>query len=56
MEDHTYRFFPSIANFLIGAAECYETQIYRRDLSNNFSEEFASSFALWERYASRPEE
>jgi cell wall assembly regulator SMI1 len=56
MEDHTYRFFPSIANFLMGAAECYESEIYRRDVSRNFSEEFLSSSELWKRYASAPDQ
>jgi cell wall assembly regulator SMI1 len=53
-EDNTYRFFPSIANFLIGAAECYESGIYRHDKSGTLSEDFERSHSLWRRYASSP--
>ncbi len=53
-EDGTYRFFPSVTNFLIGAAECYESQIYRCDAAGKPSEDYVRSFALWPRYASSP--
>ncbi len=53
-EDGQYRFFPSITNFLIGAAECFELQIYRCDAAGKSSEDFERSFALWPRYAAWP--
>jgi cell wall assembly regulator SMI1 len=54
-EDGSYRFFPSLTNFLVGAAECYESDIFRRDRNGGFSEDYERSFALWPRYAAWPE-
>jgi hypothetical protein len=53
-EDGEYRFFPSLNNFLVGAAEYYESHIYRRDRDGTLSEDYERSFTLWPRYASWP--
>jgi cell wall assembly regulator SMI1 len=53
-EDGQYRFFPSLANFLAGAVECYECGAYRSDPRGGLSENFVRSHALWPRYASWP--
>jgi cell wall assembly regulator SMI1 len=53
-EDRRYRFFPSLANFLTGAAECYENRIYSFDRDGHAVEDFELSFPLWPRYASSP--
>ena len=53
-EEGSYRFFPSLTNFLIGAAECYESQIYRCDQDGKSHENYERSYALWPRYASSP--
>jgi cell wall assembly regulator SMI1 len=50
-EDRQYRFFPSLANFLAGAAECYETGIYTGGRRGRTKEDFERSYALWPRYA-----
>jgi len=51
-EDRQYRFFPSLANFLAGASECYETGIYRAGRRGSAGENYDRSFSLWQRYAS----
>jgi len=51
-EDRNYRFFPSLSDFLTGAAECYETGIYS---SGGKDEDFERSAELWERYSRLPE-
>jgi cell wall assembly regulator SMI1 len=53
-EDRHYRFFPSLSNFLVGAAECYENRIYSSDREGHAVEDFKRSFPLWPRYASSP--
>jgi cell wall assembly regulator SMI1 len=53
-EDGRYRFFPSLANFLVGVAECYEARIYSFDRVGQLNEDYEQSFALWPRYASAP--
>lgn len=53
-EDMHYRYFPSPASFLTGAAECYETGIYRSGRRGAAGEDHERSFALWARYASSP--
>ena len=53
-EDRDYRFFPSLGNFLGGAAECYETGIYRVGRRGEIDEDYERSFELWPRYASSP--
>lgn len=50
-EIREYAFFPSFANFLVGAAECYEIGIYRTGASRT-SEDYERSAELWVRYAS----
>ena len=49
-----YRFFPSLATFLTGAAECYETGIYHGGQRGRVHEDYDRSFALWARYAASP--
>jgi cell wall assembly regulator SMI1 len=53
-QDRHYRFFPALANFLVGAAECYETGIYRAGRRGRSGEDFERSFALWSQYATSP--
>jgi cell wall assembly regulator SMI1 len=53
-EDRQYRFFPSLSNFLVGAAECYEKRIYSFDRDGHGKEDYEQSFVLWPRYASWP--
>lgn len=53
-ETGQYRFFPSLSNFLIGAAECYEQRIYSFDRDGHATEDYEQSCALWPRYASSP--
>ena len=53
-EDHQYRFFPTLSNFLTGAIECYESGIYRSDRPGRAGEDFERSFELWARYAAWP--
>jgi cell wall assembly regulator SMI1 len=53
-EDRQYRFFPSLANFLVGAIECYESGIYRSGRPGRDGEDFGRSFELWGRYAAWP--
>jgi hypothetical protein len=50
-EDGQYRFFPTMSNFLAGAIECYESQIYRSGRRDGAGENFERSFELWPRYA-----
>jgi cell wall assembly regulator SMI1 len=49
-EINEYRFFPTLANFIAGATECYETGLYtvRRDGRMNMHEK---SIELWSRYS-----
>lgn len=47
-----YAYFPSLSNFLAGAAECYETGVYRTDARGKVIEDLDRSPALWPRYAS----
>jgi cell wall assembly regulator SMI1 len=51
-EDRSYRFFPSVADFLIGAAECYETGAFRCRSSGRSDENHEKSFEIWAKYAS----
>jgi cell wall assembly regulator SMI1 len=53
-ENREYRFFPSLRNFLAGAAECYETGIYQIGRRSGAQEDFEKSFPLWRRYAAMP--
>jgi cell wall assembly regulator SMI1 len=53
-EDRQYRFFPSLSNFLTGAAECYETEIYKTGRRAHSVEDVEREFALWSQYASWP--
>jgi len=53
-EDRTYRYFPSVVNFLSGASEFYEAGIYRSNSKGEVSENVERAFALWPRYASWP--
>jgi hypothetical protein len=50
-EVREYRFFPSLANFLAGAIECYETGIYRSGRRGQAGEDHDRSYELWARYA-----
>jgi hypothetical protein len=54
-EDRQYRFFPSVANFLAGAIECYGSGIYRRSRTGRSAEDHERSFELWSRYAAWPD-
>jgi cell wall assembly regulator SMI1 len=53
-EDRHYWFFPSVASFLAGAIECYETGIYRSGRRGAAGEDHERSFELWRRYAGSP--
>ena len=53
-EDRSYRFFASIGSFLAGAAECYETGVYRPGPRGRISEDFEQSLSLWQRYSFAP--
>ena len=46
-----YWFFPSLANFLAGAIECYEAGIYRSGQRGQSGEDDQRSLAMWSRYA-----
>jgi cell wall assembly regulator SMI1 len=53
-EVHDYRYFPTLANFLVGAAECYETGIYQVGRRGRTSEDHERASELWAAYASTP--
>lgn len=50
-EDRQYRFFPTLAHFLVGASECYERRVYRVNGRGEPVEDFDRSFELWPQYA-----
>jgi hypothetical protein len=50
-EDGQYRYFPSLANFICGATECYNAGVYRPDRRGADREDFERSLELWQRYA-----
>jgi cell wall assembly regulator SMI1 len=51
-EVREFRFFPSLANFLVGAAECYEAGIYRVGRRGELVEDHDKSPEIWAAYAS----
>ena len=50
-EDRQFHYFRSLADFLAGVIECYESGAYRAGTGAQFEEDFKKSAALWPRFA-----
>ena len=50
-EDRQYRYFRTLADFLAGVIECYESGVYRAGADGQVEEDFMKSSALWPRFA-----
>lgn len=50
-EDRHYLFFPSVRNFLVGVAKCYQAGIYSPAEKNGFlDEDYSRSHELWQEF------
>jgi cell wall assembly regulator SMI1 len=50
-EDREYRYFRTLADFLAGVIECYESGVYRAGAGGEANEDFTKAMSLWPRFA-----
>ena len=48
-----YRYFPSLKNFLAGAADCYTSGVYRSRRDGRLEADAEREFELWRNYATK---